>query len=571
MKILLVDDNPDDRRLARHELMRLGHDVVDVDDATRVLALFERERPDVVVTDIAMAGMDGFTLTREVQRRAAPRWQPVLFLSGQRDDALRAQAIRAGADGYVTKPVSAPLLDASLKLVERLLAAQRGERERGDELAKCQAAAEEERRVAAHLLRRLVIADKLDDPALCHWLSAAAVFGGDLIAAARTPGRTLHVLLADGPGRGLAAAVNVLPIIAPFYRMTEKGFGIDAIVREMNAKVRQFLPAGRFVAATVAAIDFREAYVRLWNGGNPAPLLLSAAGEVEATFALRHLPLGVLVEGEFEATTETHAFGAERQLVIYSDGLIEAENAAGEPFGGERLKAALAGAAPPARVAGTIAAVAAHCGAAATADDVAMILVRGQPELAAVDPPQAAAPLVAATEQRCWRFSLRLGARELRTLDVVPLLLGLVGQFEGARHCAGELFVVLSELFNNALDHGLLLLDSRQKLDPEGMERFLREREARLALLGAGEIELELEQFEHAGGAWLRIVCRDTGPGFAHAALERSAAADGDLPFGRGLALVRAMSSSFEFNDIGNAATVVLALKPTAAGANPDI
>jgi hypothetical protein len=258
-------------------------------------------------------------------------------------------------------------------------------------------------------------------------------------------------------------------------------------------------------------------------------------------------------------------------LVIYSDGLIEAENSAGEPFGVERLAAALAGAASDARLAGTIAAVSAHRGDVATADDVAMILVRGQPEIAAVDQPQAAARLAAAPEQGRWCFSLRLSARELRKLDVVPLLLGLVGQFEGARDCSGELFVILSELFNNSLDHGLLQLDSHQKLDAEGMERFLREREARLAVLGDGEIELDMEQFEHAGGAWLRIVCRDTGPGFDHAAVQRSAATDSDLPFGRGLAMVRAMSSSFEFNDIGNAATVVLALTPGSADGNSAI
>ncbi len=570
MKILLVEDNPHDLYFARRELTQLGHAVVGVDDGVAALAAYERERPDVVVTDIYLPGMDGFALTREVQRRAGQRWQPVLFLTGHRDDALQVQALRVGADGYIVKPVSAEMLDARLKVIERLLLVQRRAQDRGDELAKYYAAAAEERHIAAHLLRRLVNADKLDDPAISHWISTAAIFGGDLLAAARTPGRALHVLLADGPGHGLAAAINVLPIIAPFYRMTEKGFGIDAIVREMNAKVRQFLPEGRFVAATVAAIDFREAYVRIWNGGNPTPLLLSAAGAAEPACALRHLPLGVLDDGEFEATTETHAFGADRQLAIYSDGLIEAENVAGEPFGAARLAAVFAAVAPAARLAGIVAAIAGHRGDAAAVDDAALLLVRGEPANAAVDQPQTAVPPAAPPEQGRWSFSLRLSARELRRLDVVPLLLGLVSQFEGARDRSGELFVILSELFNNSLDHGLLRLDSRQKLDAEGMERFLHEREARLAVLGDGDIELEMEQFEHAGGTWLRIVCRDTGAGFDHAA-RGGAAADSDLPFGRGLAMVRAMSSSFEFNDIGNVATVILALTPNSAGGNPEI
>jgi CheY-like chemotaxis protein len=569
MKILLVEDNPDDLYFARRELTRLGHAVVGAEDGAAALALYDKERPDLVITDIHMPGMDGFALTQEVQRRAGDDWQPVMFLTGHRDDELQIRALGVGADAYVVKPVSAEMLDARLKVIERLLRIQRQEREREKELIRHYVAAEEEKRIAEHLLRYLVNADKLDDPAIRHWLSAAAVFGGDIIAAARTPARALHVLLADGPGHGLVAAINVLPIIAPFYRMTEKGFGIDAIVRELNAKVRQFLPEGRFVAATVAAFDFREGYVRLWNGGNPAPLLISAEGAAEAACTIGHLPLGLLEDREFEATTETRAFGARQQLLLYSDGLIEAESAAGSPFGVDGLAQALAGGTPGARLDRIVAAVSRHRGTAAMADDVAMVLVQGQAPAAPADAHAVAAQVAAESLQPGWCFSLRLGARELRELDAVPLLHGLIAQLDGIGQRSGELFVILSELFNNALDHGLLKLDSRQKADPEGMERFVREREARLAALTEGEIELTIEQFEHAGAAWLRILCRDSGPGFDHAAA-RATGADREAPFGRGLALVRGLSSSFEYNEVGNAATVIFAVtsgEPDAAPA----
>ena len=327
MKILLVEDNPDDLFFAQEELQRLGHVVAGVENGVKALELYERERHDVVITDIFMPGMDGFALTREVQRLAAPHWQPVLFLSGHRADDLQVKALQVGADGYIVKPVSAAMLEARLKVIQRLLTMQRQVEEYAFQLEKYYAAEEEEKRIAEHLIQRLVNADKLGDAAIRYWIAAAALFSGDLIAAARTPGSVLHVLLADGTGHGLAASINVLPIIAPFYRMTEKGFGIDAIVREMNTKVRQFLPEGRFVAATVAAIDFREGYVRVWNGGNPEPFMLSAGGHAEHVFALRHLPLGVLEEAEFETTAETHAFGADTQLILYSDGVIEAGTA----------------------------------------------------------------------------------------------------------------------------------------------------------------------------------------------------------------------------------------------------
>lgn len=559
MKILLVEDNPDDLFFAQAELKQLGHVVVGVENGVKALELYERERHDIVITDIFMPGMDGFALTREVQRLAAPHWQPVLFLSGQRADDLQVKALQIGADGYIVKPVSAVMLDARLKVIERLLIMQRQVEEHAFKLEKYYAAEEEEKRIAEHLIQRLVNADKLNDPVIQYWISAAALFSGDLVAAARTPGSVLHVLLADGTGHGLAASINVLPIIAPFYRMTEKGFGLDAIVRELNAKVKQFLPDGRFVAATLAAIDFREGYVQVWNGGNPEPFMLSAAGHAEHVFAQRHLPLGVLVDDEFETMAETHAFGTDMQLILYSDGVIEAENGAGEMFGFDRLAEALIKTPPQNRLDSAVAAVSDHMADRGARDDISIMLVNCRRETV-TEPSQIAGSAAAASDPGNWRFSLRLGAAEVRKLDVVPLLLGLVNQFDGARDRSGELFVILSELFNNSLDHGLLRLDSRQKLDPEGMERYLDERQVRLAMLIEGEVELEIEQFELSGGNWLRIVCRDTGPGFDHAALMQGIPEVSELPFGRGLALVRSMSASFEFNETGNAVTAILAL-----------
>ena len=564
MKILLVEDNPDDLYFARRELTRLGHTVVGAGNAADALALYDRECPDLVITDIHMPGMDGFALTQEILRRAGDDWQPVMFLTGDRDESLQIRALGVGAEAYVVKPVSAEMLDARLKVIQRLLLMQRRERERAKELTRHYAAAEEEKRIAEHLLRYLVNADKLDDPAIRHWLSAAAVFGGDVIAAARTPARALHVLLADGPGHGLVAAINVLPVIAPFYRMTEKGFGIDAIVREMNAKIRQFLPEGRFVAATVAAMDFREGYMRIWNGGNPAPLLVSAAGIAEPACTQRHLPLGLLDDREFDASAELRSFDAGQQLLLFSDGLIKAESASGDPFGAARLTKALAGGIPERRLDRIVSAVSMHRGTAAMADDIAMVFVQGDTQTAPSGRPAASARVAADSPPSGWRFNLRLGAKELREVDVVPFLHGVVAQFGGAGERSGELFVVLSELFSNSLDHGLLRLDSRKKLGHEGMEQFVRARELGLAALAEGWIELDLQQFEHAGGVWLRIVCRDTGPGFDHAAVF-GAKTDKEVPFGRGLALVRALSSSFEFNEAGNAATVVFAVASGSA------
>lgn len=558
MKILLVEDNPDDLLLGRLELARLGHTIITADNGAEALNVFERERPDVVVTDIYLPGMDGFALTNALQQRAAPRWQPVIFLSGHRDDEFQIRALQTGADAYIVKPVTASMLDAKLNVIQRLLTMQRQAEARAYELERYYAIEEEEKRIARHLIERLVNLEKLADPMIRHWQLPATALCGDLVAAARAPGGVLHLLLANGTGRGLVASINALPLTPPFYRMTEKGFGIDAIARELNNKIRQFLPPDCHVAATLASVDFRENIVQIWNGGNPEPFLLDPEARSPRVFGQSRQLLGACDDMDFVAEAETHAFVPGAQLILYSDGLLQAENAEGLTFGYERLATTVVNASPESRFQQIVSGLRSHLAGRAPADDISLVLVdcfarSGAPALAS--PATASATMPASGN---WRFALRLSARELRTVDLVPLLLGLAGQLDGAGVNGGQLFVVLSELANNALDHGLLRLDSRLKLDARGMEAWIEERALRLCRLEDGEIEFELEQLQENGRPWLRILCRDSGPGFSHQELRFTE--ENDLPFGRGIALVRSLCARVQYNEAGNAVSVLMVL-----------
>jgi len=558
MKILLVEDGADAQSPLRRELGELGHAVIAAASGTEGLELYRSERPDVVITGIYTPGLDGFALTRAIQALAAPRWQPVLFLADHADDALEVRALELGADAYAVKPVAPGVLGARLGVLQRMLQRQQLAEGRARELERYYRTEEDEKRIAGHLMERALRGAQLDDPAVRHWINAAAAFGGDIVAVQRTPSGALHVLLADGTGHGLAASINVLPVLAPFYRMSEKGYGIEAIARELNAKVKSFLPGDRFVAATLAMIDMRERVIGVWNGGNPEPVLIGPHGS--RAFALRHVPLGVLPDEEFDDTLDEHGFEDGSQLFIYSDGLVEAENAAGEAFGDERLAGVLVNADAPGRFNALKAAVTGHAGGAALRDDISVLMVdcRWPDEV----PPAMPGPAVPGSLSRraSWCSTLRLSAAEIRQVDAVPLLLGLAGQFEPVRRGSDRLFVILSELYNNALDHGLLGLDSRLKLQREGMEAYLGERQRRLADLDRGEIELELEQMGGEDGAWLRVSCRDSGPGFDHAVLDLDATGESEMPFGRGLMLVRAICADLRFNDAGNHVTATLAL-----------
>ena len=563
--ILVVDDNPDDLFLIRRDLVALGHRVAGVSTAKEALAHIARAYPDVLMTDVGLPGMDGIELLQTVRMRTDGSWIPSLVFTGSLDEATQMRALEAGADAYLCKPASREMLRAKLGVILRLKAMQRQAEARNRELARYRSLQEEEQRLARFVMERLINREALGDPALSHFIASAAEFSGDLIAAARTPANVLHVLLADGAGHGLAASLNVLPVTAPFYRMTERGFGIDAIAREINSKVRALLPVDRFIAATLVAVNFRERYVTVWNGGNPGPLLVRPDGGVRIHFNRHHFPLGVVDDDEFDGTVDTHVVNPSDHLLLFSDGLIEQEDAEGAALGVEGLGGALEGLEAAARLPRLIDIVHELTGGNPPRDDIsiAQIALADSPGKAPNQPP---GETVAPFNTSDWRLVLRLGATDLKRLDAVPLILGAIEQFEGVRPFTGRLFLVLSELFNNALDHGLLRLPSSLKVGAEGMDVFLDERSRRLSRLAVGAVEFELTLRQSLDRApMLHIGCADTGPGFDHEQQVQEAMREPTNEemlkgHGRGIPLLLRVCEEVRYSGSGNRVDVVFRL-----------
>jgi anti-sigma regulatory factor (Ser/Thr protein kinase) len=154
-----------------------------------------------------------------------------------------------------------------------------------------------------------------------------------------------------------------------------------------------------------------------------------------------------------------------------------------------------------------------------------------------------------------WRLDLTYNAQELRYLDVVPAVLGLVTQVQALKEHQGALFLVLSELFNNALDHGLLGLDSATKSWIGGFEIYLRQRAERLADLREGRIDLSFLLHQEASRAVLDISVSDSGPGFdfGQSLQVDTALSDANMgAFGRGIALVKSLCDQIVYSGTGN-------------------
>jgi type IV pilus assembly protein PilB len=121
-KALVVDDDPDLRRIVRMTLERsdLGLTVITAQDGAEALALAEIERPDVVILDLSMPNMDGFSVCRKLRSDVRTTFVPVMILTAEGSEESVARGFQAGSDDYVVKPFRREDLLARLRrMIER--------------------------------------------------------------------------------------------------------------------------------------------------------------------------------------------------------------------------------------------------------------------------------------------------------------------------------------------------------------------------------------------------------------------------------------------------------------------
>jgi CheY-like chemotaxis protein/serine phosphatase RsbU (regulator of sigma subunit) len=563
LKVLVADDARQNVELLAKHLARMGHTPILAYNGVQAVQLFETEAPDLVLMDVMMPEMDGFEAAKRIKALCENRWVPVIFISALGQEASIVEGLETGGDDYLTKPINLAVLRAKIRAMQRIAGLLQLITDKADELERYYYRAKEEARVGSYIMDHIVNTPGLRDALFHYWISPAEDFSGDLVAAARTPGGVLHVMLADGAGHGLSAALNVLPLTQIFYSMTEKGFSLPTIVEELNHKINVLMPVDRFVSTVLAAIDTRENTIEIWNGGNPAPFFLNTAGEILCTWESRHLPIGILKRDQFDSRTDVFHWDEPGELYFCSDGLLEAQNPQGEQFGRERMTDTLSRTPQTARFPTMLNSLSGHLAGRSAHDDVSLIMVtipRQNENTEVVESAHSPSDAVAAPAADQWQLKLSFGAKELSYLDAVPLIMHIVEQIESIKAHVNPLFLIISELFINALDHGLLGLESNIKHLPDGFEKYMDLKQARLSSLTQGRIHLGLEHTEKYGAPMLEIHIQDSGAGFNHPEHMNKDLGTVESAHGRGIGLVRSLCTKLEYVGNGNEVKAYYAL-----------
>ena len=105
LKVLLVEDVEDTRLFMRIELEEQGFIVLEAENGQVAVDTAAREKPDVILMDLTLPLMDGFTATKLIRQNDALKNVPIIAITAHKEDDFRADAKASGFDAYVTKPI----------------------------------------------------------------------------------------------------------------------------------------------------------------------------------------------------------------------------------------------------------------------------------------------------------------------------------------------------------------------------------------------------------------------------------------------------------------------------------
>lgn len=511
IKVLVADDTDTDRLILETIVRKEGHLVLSAKNGLEAVDLYGRERPDIILLDALMPELDGFGAARQIRALAGEDLVPIIFLTSLTDTDSLVQCLEAGGDDFLSKPYNRVILQAKIKAFYRMRIMHSTLQAQRDQIALHNEHFLQEQVVAKQVFDNITRSGCLDNPSLRYYLSPLAVFNGDVMVAALTPAGNMMVLLGDFTGHGLPAAIGAMPLATTFYSMVGRGFSAADILADINNKLKNILPVGLFCCAAMVEMNFNKGTMKIWNGGLPAAFIHHASGELQKVKST-HLPLGVLTSNAFKVDFQRYRLEEGDRLYLWSDGIHESRNTAGEMFGEERLEEVFSHSGGQASLFDAVLArVKNFVGDTEKSDDLSIIELTMAPQVLPI-PHHSAGGLPSRLSE--WRLVFDIRPSSFATFDPLPLLLSLVLEVPGLRQHSGNLYTVMSELYSNALEHGVLGLDSALKDEPEGFDYYYQLRQERSAQATEGYVIISLAHDTHADGGHLLVRVEDSGPGF---------------------------------------------------------
>ncbi len=377
-RILVVDDEPDLERLVRQRMrrdVRSGRFELEfAQNGVEALEILSRDvRFDMVLSDINMPQMDGLTLLQQI-----PSVDPdvrAVIVSAYGDMRNIRTAMNRGAFDFVTKPIDFDDLRVTIDRTLKNLAEWRAALASRDQLV----ALENELSVARTMQSSILptVFAKREGCGVFANMEPARAVGGDFYDVVTLEDNRVGVAIADVSGKGVPAALFMMS-----SRALLKGAAIGStdpgmVLTETNNVLNDDNVSLMFVTVLYSILEPSTGRFSYSSGGHDSPLVVHPDGSSTLLPRTNGIALGVLPEFEYASNTVVLQPGD--TVMLYTDGVTEAQNENGEQFGLARLSSLFDGA-PPAgeeeATARVFERVKAFAGSAQQFDDITCVAIR---------------------------------------------------------------------------------------------------------------------------------------------------------------------------------------------------
>jgi hypothetical protein len=386
-------------------------------------------------------------------------------------------------------------------------------------------------------------------------LSPVSIFNGDLMLAIETPMGGMRFMLADFTGHGLPAAIGAIPASEIFYGMSKKGFSVNDVVIEMNARLHSILPRGVFCCVVIVDLDVENQQITFVNAGSPQSYLIDLESRTVDEVHSKHLPLGVLSPEKFNVNTQLLPFGPNHKLITFTDGVTESSNKNEEFYGDKRVFEYIYSHLDDDNLCeGLVNQVVQFTANAEQADDLSILEILFPQQTIETSVTIDKNRIHALTGTLDSNMNLCLRGQSLAKFDPVPMILQTLLECRELTPFRSQIFTIVSEIYNNALEHGVLGLDSNMKKSREGFSDYYQTRLEKLERLNSGFINIEFDHRPVIDGGVIVFDFIDSGSGFDFESLlaKSSNHVDHTNYSGRGLKLLNQLCDSIEYFDGGH-------------------
>lgn len=544
--VLVVDDDLTNRMVLCALLKASGYRSLIAENGEEAVNAVDKNHVDIVLLDVMMPVMDGYQAAKIIKSRQT-HFIPIIFLTAMTDEVALAKCIDSGGDDFLTKPFNHTLLNAKIDSMLRIARLYKNIEDQNIVITEKNLQVEQEMIFTKKLFEKIINNDLRGDKTGLHYsMSPMSMFNGDLILAEKNQTSGFDVLIADFTGHGLSAAIGALPVSDVFHSMIQRCFSFTDMLAEANSKLVELLPTHMFMASGLISVDRSNNVLRVVNAGLPN-MYLYRKGQIVHTFKSKNIPLGIskLTSSQFEIEMQALEYGD--RLIAATDGIMEANNQAGEMYGLGRMLSVFENNQQGETLFNNIlSSCSDFCEGAEQTDDITLL------EICHLENIEYKSDKEFENEQRLasnWAIQFSLDIKSLRQFDVLPYIIQAVDQLQPLESGRTSVHTVLAEMFANALDHGVLKLDSTMKDTPQGYMDFYQEKQKRLESMEEGNILVSLShELNGESGGRLSLHLVDSGDGYDFETINTNK----NLYSGRGLKLISSLCTEIKVLGKGN-------------------